>query len=730
MGRLILVSNRLPVTLRRGRDGVTEIIRSSGGLVAALGPIHEAGDGLWIGNPGDRLEPDVEKALSGRRYVAVPISNAETRGYYYGYSNSSVWPLFHYMPERAKFDRSQFETYRAVNQRFADQIVESHEPGDTIWIQDYQLMLVPRMVRERLPGARIGFFLHIPFPSSEMFRLLPERDEIARGLLGANVIGFHTYDYARHFISSVLRTLGIHMREGIAELDGHRAEVGTFPIGIDAEAWQRLASSRAAENRIRDLRSHFGERRIMLGVERLDYTKGIPLKLQAFRRLLTVHEELRGKVVLIQINFPSREAIPSYGEQRQEIEQIVGQINGEFGSPGVVPIHYQHRSMPPPELAALYRIADVALVTPLRDGMNLVAKEFIACQVDGHGLLVLSEFAGAASELGEALRVNPWDVDGTAETIYQALEMDPLERRKRTSGMLERIRVNDVHRWARLAIAAIERPAPARLHVPESRDPDELAAVIKPELEKARRPAILLDYDGTLREFTEQPHESQPTESILRVLKLIERHERAQLILISGRDAQTLDEWFSGLNMTLVAEHGAWTRFSGKSEWAMTGPVIEEEWKRTVLAMLNEYVRRTPGSSVEEKTTALIWHYRAADNDLGRWQARELTSQLEEYLANEPVEVIEGALIVEVRQQGINKSTAYRMVEQALGPFDFHLAIGDDKTDEDLFSAIPDTGFSIHVGGGPSRARESIVSPSAARALLRALFNDHAAASD
>ncbi len=727
MGRMILVSNRLPVTLRRGRDGVTDVIRSSGGLVAALGPIHEAGDGMWIGNLGDKLEPDIRDALSDHRYVAVSVSNAETRGYYYGYSNSSVWPLFHYMPERAKFDRTYFEAYRAVNQRFADQIVESFEPGDTIWVQDYQLMLVPAMVRERLPDARIGFFLHIPFPSSEMFRLLPQREEIARGLLGANVIGFHTYDYARHFVSSVLRTLGIHMREGIAELDGHRAEVGTFPIGIDAEAWRKLALSRAAENRIRDLRAHFGERRIMLGVERLDYTKGIPLKLQAFRRLLTVHEELREKVVLIQVVVPSREAITSYDEQRQEIEQMVGQINGEFGSPGLVPIHYQHRSTPPTELAALYRFADVALVTPLRDGMNLVAKEYLACQVDGHGSLVLSEFAGAASELGEALRVNPWDVDGTADTIYQALEMDPLERRNRTSGMFERIRVNDVHRWARLAIAAIERPAPAPPHAPEPREPDELAAAIKPELERARRPAILLDYDGTLREFTEQPHEARPTEPILHVLKLIGRHERAQLILVSGRDTQTLDEWFSGLNMTLIAEHGAWTRFSGESEWARAGLVIEQEWKPPVLAMLNEYVRRTPGSAVEEKTAALVWHYRAADNDLGRWQARELTSQLGEYLANEPVEVIEGALNVEVRQQGLNKSTAYRMVEQALGPFDFHLAMGDDTTDEDLFSAIPDASFSIHVGSGPSRARESVTSPSAARALLRALFNDQGA---
>ena len=389
-----MVSNRLPVSLRRGRDGAVEVIRSSGGLVAALGPIHESGKGLWLGNMPDGVDAEVEKTLSDRRYVPITVSAAENRSYYLGYSNSSIWPLFHYLPERSEFNRSQFATYREINQRFADRIVSLARPDDNIWIHDYHLMLVPSMIREQLPNARIGFFLHIPFPSSELFRLLPEREEILQGLLGADVVGFHTYDYARHFVSSVLRVLGIHMSEGIAEINGRSSAVATFPLGIDAPAWRQLVLGRRAENRLRNLRSTIGDRKVILGVERLDYTKGIPLRLRAFRSLLEQHPDLRDQVVFIQIAAPSRGEIPSYNEQKLEIEQLVGQINGEFGSPGSVPIHYQNRSSSSVELAALYRLADVFMVTPLRDGMNLMAKEFIACQEDRNGVLLLSEFAG------------------------------------------------------------------------------------------------------------------------------------------------------------------------------------------------------------------------------------------------------------------------------------------------------------------------------------------------
>jgi len=451
MARLVLVSNRLPVTVSKDSSGNPVVERSSGGLVSALGPIHDAGDGLWIGNPGGKLDDSARKMLTDARYLPVSVSSEETDRYYYGYSNSSIWPIFHYLPERAHFDRNQFEIYRQVNQRFADAVVEATRPGDTIWVQDYQLMLVPGMIRKQLPDAKIGFFLHIPFPSSEMFSLLPEREEVIEGLLGTNVVGVHTYDYARHFVSSVLLLAGIHMREGAAELGGRRCEVATFPIGIDVDYWQKLAVTPESETHLNQFGEHFGDRKIILGVERLDYTKGIPMKLEAFRRMLERNPDLRGNVVMIQVVVPSREDIGSYAQQREEIEQIVGQINGEFGSPGSVPIHYQHQSTPPAELTALYRIADVAFVAPLRDGMNLVAKEFVASQIDRSGALVLSEFAGAASELGEAIRINPWDIDGTADVLADVLAMEPSDKTSRIDAMLERLHRNNVHRCSNRA---------------------------------------------------------------------------------------------------------------------------------------------------------------------------------------------------------------------------------------------------------------------------------------
>lgn len=721
MGRLILVSNRLPVTVRRRRSGGMEIVRSSGGLVAALGPLHERGDGLWIGNLGDRPVDEVRNTLLERRFIPVPVSQAETRGYYLGYANSALWPLFHYLPERAQFESSHYETYRRVNRRFAEYVAECATEDDLIWVHDYQLMLVPRMLRRKLPKARIGFFLHTPFPSSEMFRILPQSAEILRGLIGADVIGLHTYDYARHLVSSLLRVLGVHGREGVAEVDGRQVQIATQPIGIDVDTFVDAAFSKAAENRLRELRERFGDRKVILGVERLDYTKGIPLKLQAFRRLLETRSHWQGRLVFIQIVVPSREDIQTYREQKRQVEQMVGEINGEFGTPGRVPIHYLHRSIPRTELSALYRFADIGFVSPIRDGMNLIAKEFVACQRDGDGVLVLSEFAGAASELGEAIRVNPWDVDGTAEALNRALELDGDDRRHRMDEMYRRIRISDVHQWARRALRAIERPGHSPSGQPQRHDPEDLAAEIRPALWSASAPLLLLDYDGTLREFTTLPGEASPSPAINRTLERILRYPGATVVIVSGRDRDTLTTWFGHLRIGLVAEHGAWTRLDPDAEWEESEFLAESTWKPYVLPLLNEYMQRTPGSYLEEKAAALVWHYRGADRDLGAWQARELTAHLAEFLANEPAEVTRGAMIVEVRQQGVNKGTAYEHLSTRIGPFDFELAMGDDNTDEDLFAALGPNAFTVHVGDGPSRARASVGSPSSARVFLRAL---------
>jgi trehalose 6-phosphate synthase/phosphatase len=416
LSRVILVSNRLPVTIKRSRgsngDGQA-VSMSAGGLVTGLAPLHSKSDGLWIGHPGEKPNAHILQQLEAQRLVPVDVPAREYRSYYEGYSNGALWPLFHYFVERCEFDPAAFAAYRAVNERFADRVAEVARPDDLIWIHDYQLMLLPDMLRQRIPGARIGFFLHIPFPSSETFRVLPQRSQILRGLLGADLIGVHTYEYAENLQRSFRRLLGLESMRGALRYSGRSVRIQAHPIGIDAKELRDAAFSSEADRILLDLKRRIGDRQVVLGVDRLDYTKGLPLKLQAWRKLLAGSPRWRRRALLIQLAVPSRENIESYQQQKDEVERMVGEINGLYGAPGRIPIHYMYQSVPREELGALYRLADVAFVSPVRDGLNLVAKEYVALRDDGGGVLVLSEFAGAASELGESLRINPWDAAGT-----------------------------------------------------------------------------------------------------------------------------------------------------------------------------------------------------------------------------------------------------------------------------------------------------------------------------
>jgi len=718
---LLLVSNRLPVTLRRSRSGRTEIIKSSGGLIAGVAPVHQSEGGLWFGYPGEHVDDEARAALDRGRYVPVTVSASEMRRYYSGYSNSSLWPLFHYFVEQARFDRGEFDAYRAVNERFADAIAEHAQPDDTIWVHDYQLMLLPSMLRERLPSARIGYFLHIPFPSSEVFGLLPQRDEILRGLTGADLIGVHTYDYARHLVSSFRRYLGVFGHEGMIDIDGRSVEVAAHPLGISVVEGREHAYSDAAESRVADLMTDMRGRQVLLGIDRLDYTNGLPLKLEAFRTLLMDYPEWRDKVVLVQVAVPSRTNIRSYRDQKAEVERLIGDINGAFGRPGRVPIHYIYRSIPSAELGALYRVADIAVVTPVRDGMNLVAKEYIAAHWDEPGVLVLSEFAGAAAELGEAIRVNPHDVDGTAQAFNQALGMSEKERRERMRAMFRRVQGNDVHAWYRRYRRALDRDTSVHVQLPERYSPEALASKVAPALRDAKSSLFLLDYDGTIREFVDRPIDASPSGETLSAIECLVSIGGARVVIVSGRDRELLEEWLDETGAGLVAEHGLWFRLSPDDAWYRGGSPIGQAWKGYVRSVLDEYVGRVPGSLVEEKEASLVWHYRIAADDLANWQARELANYLEEFLANEPLEVMVGAKTVEVRQFGLNKGTAYERIVTETGPFDFELVIGDDRTDEDMFAAVPSSTYSIHVGPGPSRAEFSLSSPEAARVFLRSL---------
>lgn len=450
--RLLIVSNRLPLTVTM--DGDEPVVRrSSGGLASGLEGPHERSQGLWFGWDGaqDALSAEHRDAVAERfresRTVPVPLSPREVEVFYEDVSNGVLWPVCHDRLDRLPLRIDGWDVYESVNARFADAVADAWRPGDVIWVHDYQLMRLPALLRERLSAARIGFFLHIPFPGLDVFESLPRRRWLLEGMLGADLVGFHTRRYRANFTAALgalcgMRADGAHdVRYG-----GRRVRIGVFPIGVDAQAFATRAASRTVATKTLELRG--AAQRLIVGVDRLDYSKGIPRRLVAFERLLRRHPEWRGRVRLIQVAVPSRERVGAYRQFKQEVEALIGRINGELGTPTWTPIHYVHRSISDRMLLALYRAADVMLVTPVRDGMNLVAKEFAASRVDEDGVLVLSELTGAADELTDALLVNPYDVDAVADAVQRALTMDISERRERMRALRAQVFAHDVHRWS------------------------------------------------------------------------------------------------------------------------------------------------------------------------------------------------------------------------------------------------------------------------------------------
>jgi trehalose 6-phosphate synthase/phosphatase len=718
MGRVILVSNRLPVGVRRVGEHVQVEPAVAGGLVAGLGPVHREGNGLWFGTLAEASEPDVQRELERQRLVAVPVSEEDAERHYGGYSNSVLWPLFHYLQDRVELTSQDFEAYERVNEQFADEIAARARPDDQIWIHDYHFMLLPAMLRERLPAAPIGFFLHIPFPSSEVFRLLPQRQRILKGLLGANLIGVHTFDYARHLVSSCRRALGVEFDQNWVTETGHRCRVGVFPMGIDVVGFRERVASPRVPRYIERFRSQLEGRLIVLGVDRLDYTKGLPLKLEAYRRLLETEPIWRTEAVFVQIANPTRSDIDTYKRLKQQVEQMVGEINGAFETEGRVPIHYLYRSFSPEALAAYYQMADVALVTPLRDGMNLVAKEYVSCRTEDTGVLVLSEFAGAASEMGEAIQVNPWDIDGCARGIHQALCMPVTEQNHRMRDLRRRIEALDVRNWAPTFLSSLDVVHRASFAEAAVEGDVPWTQALQEAFLQARRRLLVLDHDGTLAPLAPSPHLAAPRPGLLETLESLVSHPDVEIAVVTGRDRQTMEDWFGRLPLSLIGEHGFEFRLSGRQDWEVLLPNADFAWMESVRTILDEYAARTSGAFVERKRSSLAWHYRQVEPGFGSWQARELASHLIEAFSHSPVVVIHGAKVVEVRHQGIDKGAALTHLIRERGPFDFVLLAGDDRTDEDMFQMAPAGAWSVKVGRGASRARFRLLRPSGVRQML------------
>jgi trehalose 6-phosphate synthase/phosphatase len=715
-GRIVIVSNRLPFTVEQ-ENGELKFKESAGGVATGLKSLLDTmppllsvkPDYLWIGWPGgavsDRQRSEVQaRARAEFRSHAVFLSEEDFENFYQGFCNKTIWPLFHYFPANARYEENFWLQYKRVNDVFAASLLEVAKPDDILWIHDYHLMLLPNLVRNKLPRVRIGFFLHIPFPQLEIFRLLPAkwRREILEGLLGADLIGFHTHEYMEYFLRCVQRILGYKHKIGHLAIGDRPVKVGAFPMGVDFKKFYSAAKSPECLKKKAEIRKSFGATKIILSVDRQDYSKGIIHRLQGFEAMLERNPQWHGKVTLLMIVVPSRIGIQDYESMKKQIEELVGRINGRFGAIHWVPINYRYRSVPFDTLVALYAMSDVALVTPLRDGMNLVAKEYVASRTDRTGVLILSEMAGAAKELAEAIIVNPNHREDVAEALKLALEMPCKEQIRRNRTMQNRLQHSDVAHWAAgfvRELVSVDGSREGSYTRPLSAS--ARAAMLRHYDRSAQR-LLLFDYDGTLVPFASHPHLAKPEPELLNLLDRIGADPRNALVLLSGRDKATLENWFGSVRMDLVAEHGAWIKDFNRP-WEMIKP-LAVDWKAKLIPILKSYADRVAGTFVEEKEFSVVWHYRNADPERGSLAARELSDDLLAFTANIDVQVLQTNKAVELKNPGIHKGIAGQRW-LAKGGFDFVLAIGDDQTDEDMFAVLPDSAYSIRVGLSPTKAR-------------------------
>ena len=720
---LINVSNRLPVTVEEDR-----VTRSSGGLVAALEGLPEGQyETKWIGWPGaafpeeSRRQEIARKLAEEHGCVAVFLSQEEATAFYEGFSNSSIWPLLHYLPNYLRYEPAWWQHYQNVNRTFAEKVLETVHEGDLVWVHDYQLMLLPAMLRAAAPNLKIGFFLHTPFPAYEIFRCHPRRRELVAGMLGANRIGFHAFGYLRHFCSTVQRLLDIETELTHIPSEGHNTALGVYPIGINAPKFEQTLDSTEFHQRREEFRLAHEGKRLVVSVERMDYTKGILHRLEAIDNFLGGSDKIDA-IRFVFVSVPSREGIEEYQQLVEEVESRVGQLNGKYATLLNSPIHFIHGSIPFVDLCALYALADIALVTPLIDGMNLVAKEFIACQRENAGVLILSEFAGAAEELFNALLVNPYDSAAVAGTLTDALALPTEEKRNRILPMRERVMRYDARHWARSFIDDLMSGPISDARTVET-DIEEAREQVGQAVSAGKRIALFLDYDGTLREIELDPRAATPNADIETLLHRLGQQPNLDVTVISGRSQEDLEAFLGGHPFRLIAEHGASLRGPGKKEWKRLDRNINYAWKEELLAILRLYEQATPGSTIEEKHSSIVWHYRKADEEFGAWKAKQLTEELSALTANYPIKVRHGKKMVEVTAAENNKGAAVARVLEQNDNYEVALCAGDDLTDESMFELSGPRLLTIKVGIGSTQARFRISDPATFRQFLDGTFN-------
>lgn len=724
MSKTIIVSNRLPVRAEKSEEGY-RFTASEGGLATGLGSIYREGDNVWLGWPGKEFSSDAEKAqvkkdLESENMAPVFLNQEDLELYYLGFSNQTLWPAFHYFVQYIQYDEAQWQAYHRANRKFADAILELADESTRIWVHDYQLMLVPKMVRDALPNASIGFFQHIPFPSYEIFRMLPWRKEILEGVLGSDFLGFHTYDDMRHFLSSVHRLTDYEYRNNTVTVNGRQIEADALPMGIDYKKYAEQARDPETFNFVKQYKEAIGKGKVILSVDRLDYSKGIPDRLIAFRNFLENHPEYHGQVSLILIVVPSRHRVPSYGRLKDDVDELVGKINGYFSNMSWRPIHYFYRSFPLPELSAFYVMSDIAMITPIRDGMNLVCKEYIASRTQRDGVLILSEMAGSAKELSEAILVNPNDKKALSSSIFEALELSNAEKGRRMAIMQESLQNYNIFHWVKYFTQNLERVKEEQASLNSAIMSEADRKAILKDYSKAKKRLLLLDYDGTLVAFHSDPEKSIPDAELRKILEKLIANPNTELAIISGRPASFLEKTLGKYPIAMAAEHGMWFKKKG-GKWEVNPDLPEDEaWKDEARQVINFYVDRTPGSFLEEKEHSLVWHYRKVETGLAAFRSSELNSHLKHKMAEKEIEVMSGNAVIEVKPMASNKGKAALRLKKIFKP-DFILAAGDDRTDEYIFEALGNHPYTLKIGKEASHARMTLNDTDAMRALLRDL---------
>jgi trehalose 6-phosphate synthase/phosphatase len=724
--RIIIVAYRLPFTIKRTNEG-TELFQNSGGLVSAVLSLAEqvsqsisdnAPKIHWVGQASNDLADLPRSVFENENFVAHPvfIDDEVNKRFYEGFANDLIWPLFHYFPTYASFREEDFEAYQQANTRFLEEITAIIQPGDLVWIQDFQLMLLPDMLRQAVPDACIGYFFHIPFPNYEIIKLLPRtwRQALISGVLGADVVGFHTNDYVQHFLNSVTEVLGLPNINQRIVLPERSVVVKDFPISIDYNKFNQESQTPEVIEIKQRYQKLVAPHKLIFSVDRLDYTKGITYRLQGYERFLDQNPDWHDRVTFVMNVVPSRDQIGQYQELKREIDETVGRINGLYGGIGWRPIVYSYKSLEFNKLLASYTSCDVALITPIRDGMNLVCKEFVASRFDNQGVLILSELTGAAQELPEALIINPTDTQEVASAILQALNMDPDEQARRMQIMRKHIQNHNVFRWSHDFMNTFEQATDKHPVLETDLSVDAYLTAF----DNASRRLLLFDFDGTLAPLVNDPSDARLSDTMRQTLSQLA--QQSDIVVISGRNRKFLEATFDGLPVQLVAEHGAFLKKSDQ-EWERLD-LSDGNWVDLIHPLLKQYVDQFPGTFVEAKETAIAWHYRRSTADDIESRAVELATQLRNVQSSVPLTVIQGNKVIEIKPAQHSKGTVARTLYEQES-YNFIVSIGDDTTDEDMFRQMPNWAYTIKVGTGSSFAQYRLARQHDVETLLQLMSN-------